>query len=540
MAELPPSIKGHGAEPKGDPLVFFLPHMLIFASSACIMVVELVAGRLIARHLGCSLYTWTSIIGVVLAGMSVGNMVGGRLADRFTPRRILGGLFFAASVSCMVTLLLNGLFAEHSPLMGFSWPARVLGTVILVFFLPAVILGTISPATAKMALEGSEAVGRTIGSVYAWGAVGSIVGTMATGFWLIAWLGAQGVVLGTALVLGLVALLLGPRRIFLGLWLCVLVGLLALPGVPSVRAHQVADALGLKEARGEKVLFGQDSHYQFIKVYRERVVDRDHPSRSRDLRVLALDHLVHGYIDPSDPSYLHYEYERVYRDVVRAFMGERRKITAFFIGGGAYTFPRWVLAHYPGSAIDVAEIDPLVVEANYQALGLPRDTPIRTFALDARNAVDDLPTKRRYDLIFGDAFNDLSVPFHLVTLEFSRQLATHLSRRGVYLVNVIDDFSSGLLLCSFITTLQRVFPHVYVFSTSRWGVSGGRDTFVVAASWRALDEQGWETGHEGGPYGSLFSPEDRRTLMSQCKGRVLTDFDAPVENLLQPVVRKRP
>lgn len=539
MAELAPAIDRESRDPKGFSLTPFLPHALIFASSACIMVVELVAGRLIARHLGSSLYTWTSIIGVVLAGMSVGNTVGGRLADRWPPRRILGLLFFAASISCALTLLLNGVFAQHSPLTTFSWPARVLGTVVLVFFLPAVVLGTISPATAKMALECSDTLGRTIGSVYAWGAVGSIVGTISTGFWLIAWLGAQGVVLGTAFVLALIAVLLGPRRLWLGLWLLVVMALLALPHLPAARAGQLAEALGVKEASDSNYLFARDSHYQFVKVYRERVNDRDNPSRKRELRVLALDHLVHGYIDPADPTYLHYEYERVYRDVARAFVGKRKKLSAFFIGGGSYTFPRWTLARYPGSRIDVAEIDPMVVEANHQALGLPRRTPIRTFTLDARNAVDDLPAETRYDLIFGDAFNDLSVPFHLATVEFTRKLAAHLSRDGVYLVNVIDDFSSGLLLCSFAATLQRVFPNVYIFSTSRWGVSGGRDTFVVAASRRALDERGWEPGHAGGYYGSLFSREDRRTLMGRCKGRVLTDLDAPVENLLQPVVRKR-
>lgn len=517
----------------------YLPHALIFFSSACIMVVELVAGRMIARHLGSSLYTWTSIIGVVLAGMSVGNMLGGRLADRRAPRSYLGLLFMAASVSCLLALYLNALFANHPLLPSSSWPLRVFLTVITIFFLPAVVLGTISPATAKMALERSTTLGRTIGSVYAWGALGSIVGTLATGFWLIAMLGVQGVVLTTACALALVGLLLGPQRAAQLLWLLVLLALLVVAHLPSARAAQVAVTFGVKESE-KSFLFSADSHYQRIKVYKQKVPDRDRPGKFRQLRVLALDHLVHGYVDPKDPTYLQYQYERVYRDVARSFVGKRRRVSAFFIGGGSYTFPRLVQKLWPGSHIDVAEIDPMVVEVNHRVLGLPRDTTIRTVALDARNAVSDLPKERRYDLIFGDAFNDLSIPAHLITLEFTQQVAAHLEPHGAYLVNVIEDFSAGLLLCAFVETMQRVFPHVYVMTTGRWGAGAGRETFVVAGSRRPLpDAAAWEPGHASKHEGSVLTGLERKALAARCAGRVLTDADAPVENLLAPVVQRR-
>lgn len=520
-----------------------LPHALIFYSSACIMVVELVAGRLIARHLGSSLYTWTSIIGVVLAGMSLGNMVGGRLADRRPPRAYLGLLFMAGSIACLLALYLNALLTGHPLLAGESWPLRVFVTVIVIFFLPAVVLGTISPATAKMAIERSATLGRTIGSVYAWGAVGSIVGTLATGFWLIALLGVHGVVLVTAASLALVGLLLGPQRWAQLLWLVVMVALIAVSCVPVAPATKVAKAFGLRDNLDEHFIFAKDSHYQFVKVYRHKVARAPVGGKKqppREVLVLALDHLVHGFIDPKDPTYLHYGYERVYRDVTRDFIGARRKVRSLFIGGGAYTFPRLVVHLWPGSQVDVAEIDPMVVEANHVALGLPRDTPIRTIALDGRNAVADLLPSRRYDLIFGDAFNDLSIPAHLITLEFTRELAEHLAPGGVYLVNVIDDFQVGQLLCAFQATMERVFPHVYVFSTSRYGAAAGRETFVVAGSRRALpNARQWVAGHSSGREGSLLTGAELETLRSRCGGRVLTDADAPVENLIAPVVQKK-
>ncbi|MCW8132959.1 MAG: fused MFS/spermidine synthase, partial [Planctomycetota bacterium] len=150
----------------------YTPHVIAFTSGLCVMVVELVAGRLIGRHLGSSLYTWTSIIGVVLAGISLGNYIGGRLADRWPPETFLGWLFLYASMACMTTLALNNFFAGEKPLGDLNWPARVFVSVLAIFSLPAVILGMISPVTAKMALDRTDSVGRTIGSVYAWNTVG--------------------------------------------------------------------------------------------------------------------------------------------------------------------------------------------------------------------------------------------------------------------------------------------------------------------------------------------------------------------------------
>ena len=127
----------------------YMPHGIVFLSSACIMVVELVAGRLIARHLGSSLYTWTSIIGVMLAGMSLGNYVGGRMADSRRPQAFLGWLFMLASMACMSTLLLNSLFTRHDLLDGLVFPARVLISVVIIFLLPALVLAAIGCTLAR-------------------------------------------------------------------------------------------------------------------------------------------------------------------------------------------------------------------------------------------------------------------------------------------------------------------------------------------------------------------------------------------------------
>ena len=162
-----------------------IPSATVFISSLCIMVLELVAARLIARHLGSSLYTWTAVIGIVLAGISLGNSLGGQIADRFGARKALAVLFTIASAACVSTTILNNLVGGLMWLWELSWPARVFTHVLLVFMIPSTILGAISPVAAKMALDRGLPTGRTVGTIYAWGAIGSIAGTFAAGFYLI-------------------------------------------------------------------------------------------------------------------------------------------------------------------------------------------------------------------------------------------------------------------------------------------------------------------------------------------------------------------
>jgi spermidine synthase len=325
---------------------------------------------------------------------------------------------------------------------------------------------------------------------------------------------------------------MAPRKPFHLLWVVIVLCMLVISRGNSAIAVNYGQSLGWRDPSSE--LFSEDSDYQYVRVFSDSS-RRD----GRYIKVLALDYLIHGYVDLKDPGHLEYDYELVYRDVARRFMKEHKSVSAFFIGGGSYTFPRWVMHEWPGSTADVAEIDPVVLKANHDQLGLPRNTPIKTMIGDARIVVDDLPEDRRYDLIFGDAFNDLSVPFHLTTLEFAQKLEKHLQPDGVYLLNVIDSYESGLLLGSLVTTLNQAFKHVYVFNTEVKGVRKERDTFVVAASNSPIDTTDWQPGHKGELKGAVLTEENLASLRKKCGGRLITDDDAPVENFLIPVVRVR-
>ena len=178
-------------------------NLIVFASSVCIMVVELCASRLIASYLGSSLYTWTSVIGVVLAGISIGNYLGGWIAERFDPRRSLGWQFLLSGLLTASVLFTNQYAAnlnQNRP-DTIAWQGWVMLLVALVFLPPSIALGTISPVTASLALRRTQRTGVTVGNIYAWGALGSIVGTFLAGFWLMDELGTRHIIWITASVL---------------------------------------------------------------------------------------------------------------------------------------------------------------------------------------------------------------------------------------------------------------------------------------------------------------------------------------------------
>ena len=159
----------------------------------------MVAGRILAPYIGVSLYTWTSIIGIVLAGISVGNYLGGVVADRRASRSTLGFIFIAGGLASAGILAMTALVTTANLPMPLV-PKIVLFTTAI-FFLPSLILGMVSPIVIKLAMPSMQRAGNTVGSIYAFSTVGSIFGTFVTGFWLISWFGTRTIVWAVALVL---------------------------------------------------------------------------------------------------------------------------------------------------------------------------------------------------------------------------------------------------------------------------------------------------------------------------------------------------
>jgi MFS family permease len=501
-------------------------YLVVFVTSACTLVLEIVAGRLLAPFIGVSLYTWTSVIGVVLAGLSLGNYLGGHVADRMGSRRTLGVILVSAGIASLAVLPL--VQADLGALVprGLPLVLRILLLSAGLFFVPSLVLGMVPPVVVKLSLADLARAGNVVGSIYAWSAVGSIAGTFLTGFVLIAYLGSRSVVLGVGLTLVVLGILAGdflrPGGRATGVALAALVGL-------SLGQIHAGDAL-----RG---WCHRETAYYCIRVEEEEGRD------GQVLRRLVLDHLIHGYTALADPRYLHYDYLQVYAELT-AYVAQRRPAPrALFIGGGAYTLPRYLELAYPGAHVEVSEIDPGVTAVVHERLGLPRATRIVTHNLDARAVVEDKQGGPRYDLVFGDAFNDFAVPYHLTTREFARKVRNLLTDEGLYLVLVIDRMRDGRFMASLALTLQSAFPHVYALADAEDVARPRSSTHVLLASAAPLDPARLARVPGQGPHGARVTrvlPAGAMAEWLQASRPVLlTDDYAPVDNLLAPVFLER-
>lgn len=511
-----------------------IPSATVFFSSACIMVLELVAGRLVARYLGSSLYTWTSVIGVVLAGIAIGNYLGGRIADRFPARKTLAVLFAISSAACVGTVILNNLVGELVLLWYFKWPIRVFSHVFMVFLAPSILLGTISPVVAKMALDRGLPTGRTVGDIYAWGAAGSIVGTFLAGFYLIAAMGTIAIIWTVGAALLAMAILYWARLWALYVWAAIFIALMTMGVASTDWAKNTGASLGLREKNDPSILYEDESQYNYIAVIQL--------SPDPDRRKFMQDKLTHSLIIMNNMRDLEYGYTQIYAAVTHRLSQDKNKLSVLGIGGGGYVFPRYVEKVWPGSRVDVAEIDPRVTEAAIQAFGLERNTTINTFTMDARNYVDELLKRMRageevprYDFIYGDAFNDYSVPYQLITKEFNEKIAQLMTEDGVYMTNVVDIYDSGQFLGSVINTLEQTFFNVYVLSETN--AHDERNTFVIVAAKQEVNLDGLINQCSKDIDIWYLNNSEIDTLKEKSHGIILTDDYVPTEHMLAPVVR---
>jgi spermidine synthase len=475
-----------------------------------LLVLELVAARLIAPTLGVSLYTWTSVIGVVLGGVSLGNYLGGRLADRRPARSTLALVYLAGSGASLLVLavlpFIDSLELPHSA------PAllQVLWLTAILFLLPSTILGAPTPLLTRLTLDSVVHTGRVVGRIQAGAALGSVLGAFLTGFFLISWFGTRHIVAGVAAALLVLAALAGLPWVLGSAWV---VGLLAAGIVASGWASRSPCT--------------RESAYYCIRVEPGKIAFKT-PSGRRVVaepaqQTLFLDHLVHALVDLADPTDLLYTYEQQYATVLERIHPPGSRLDVFFAGGGGFVFPRFVQAKYRGQ-ITVAEIDPAVIQVARDELGLRTSPRFDVLSDDARVALRALPRTRRFDAVFGDAFDDYEVPYHLTTREFDALVARRLRTHGIYVLNVIDAVHYDFLR-SELRTLRSVFPYVVlVRPASEWPPRGDRSTYVVVAA-KAAPRQ----------HLPILPKAALERFLARGHGVVLTDDHAPVDELLAPV-----
>lgn len=406
--------------------------VLVFVSGAAVLAVELLGTRFLGPFYGVSLFLWSALITVTLLALSVGYAIGGRWADRGPTLARLAYLLVASGVWLLLLPLLRRPVLQLTEPMGLR--AAVLVAAFLLFAPPLTLLGMVSPYAIRLRASNLNEVGRTAGNLYALSTVGSVLAALATGFFLIPYVGVSrltflvGVLL---LITALGGLLTGSRK---ALAATVTLGVVAVLGLFGLGAtSEAADP-----QRG--LLVVEQSPYAEL-----RVVDVD------NVRYMLIDGGTHTIVDRhSFESF--FQYVHVV-DLARELFSEPGEVLLVGLGGGSvakvYSTNGWT--------VDVVEIDPAVTRMARRDFGLePEEATI--YHQDGRhylNAVD-----RRYDLIILDAFGSSSIPFHLVTRESFALAAEHLKPEGVLVINIECEGWRDPLVRSLAATLRESFSHV--------------------------------------------------------------------------------
>lgn len=502
--------------PPPRPLPPYLAAALVFGSSAAVLVLEITSLRLIAPYVGITLETNTAVIGFALAAIALGAWTGGRVADALDPRRLIGPLLLAGGALVLLITPIVRFVAEG---VGPSQAASVaLLLAAITVFAPAALLSAVPPMVVKLQLASLAETGSVVGRLSGISTLGAIVATFVTGFVLVALVPTSVILLGTGglLVLAGLALLFGSRGS-------------GMSGSSTSAKRRTAGLLALViVAAGLGVLAPQscdtETRYHCARVEND-------PARASG-RLLILDTLRHSYVDLDDPTHLEFAYARAVAAALDAHAAPGTPLSVLHIGGGGMTLPRYLLETRPGGTNEVVELDPGVVSVDRERLALPDDERLEVTVGDGRVGLAQAPSDES-DVVVGDAFGGVAVPWHLTTQEAVADVSRALVPGGLYALNVIDHAPLDFARAE-IATIATIFEHLLVISPSGGliGVPGGN--IVVLASDEEFDRTAIEAGliDRATPMSVVSAAELDEFLGAD--PLVLTDDFAPVDQLLTP------
>ncbi len=431
----------------------------------------------------------------------MGAWLGGRAADAYPPRKILGPMVLLAGI---LVLFVGPAVRWTGEQVRGGDAGAVLAMAAVAILAPAALLAAVTPLVVKLRLQALDETGRVVGRLSGVGTLGALVATFATGFILVAQMPTSRILL-----------VLGGLLIVLGVVLT-----LYLRGHPGAYGLLAFAVLGAIASSFYPPPCDVETAYHCARV----VPDPERPSG----RTLRMDTLFHSYVDIEDPSYLEFSYTRTFASVVDgARPGE--PLDALHIGGGGFSIPLYLDFTRPGSDNLVLEIDKGVVELDVRRLGLKLGDGIKAQIGDGRVGLADQPDDSR-DLVVEDAFGGLAVPWHLTTVETAKQIRRILRPGGIYLVNVID-YAPLLFARAEAATIAEVFPHVALISRPEVLAGRGGDNLVLVGSDRPLRIEQIEAQlRERVPEYSLIEGAEYEAFAGDA--RILTDDYAPVDQLV--------
>ena len=423
----------------------YLLEITTFIAGATGMIIELVASRILSPYLGNSNLIWTCIIGMMLAFMSLGYFIGGKLSDKH-PKRNLLSLFLLNSATFISLIPMIEIYAiEPISKTNLNLPLLAIICSTITFGIPSMFLATASPFAVKLKDKDLEEIGGVSGRMSALSTIGSIVGTFLAGFVLIPKLGVKNIILLVVIVLVILSYLIYEDKdikytIKIIATLVILVSLVLVGKKMFLQKH-------------EDMILDTDSEYSRIwikkftnnsgKEYNTLEVDKGYESIASGEKNLTADYLK-------------------YYDLFNYYQENTENV--LMIGGAAYTYPSYFLEQYKDKKIDVVEIDSKMTELAEKYFDLnTQNENLNIYHEDGRRYINT--TQNKYDCILIEAFKGLNVPFQLTTEEALIQAKRNLNENGIVITNIISalDGKNANFIKYEYATYKKVFKDVKIF-----------------------------------------------------------------------------
>jgi spermidine synthase len=457
----------------------------VFTSGAVLLGVELAASRVVSPFFGNSLFVWGALIGVVLAGLAVGYWIGGTVADRLPATALLVGALALGAVAVLLVPVVDDPVLEWVV----SWDpgprADPVVAAVILFAVPSVLLASVTPIAVRLRARELTSVGSTAGGLFAVSTIGSIVGTFSTAFWLVPELGTDQLFgfAAAALFAAATIVALTDRRAVTAIGAAaacaaaVVAGFLLAPETggtlstaaarnwsPVYRLHEDVSKLPPIDYGSLEVVYRKDTRYHRLAVV-----------QSDEHRMLRFGSSYQSAMDLHD----HYRTVYTYTDffsLALAYRSHVRSMLFLGLGGGSAQKRMW--RDFPRLHLQVAELDPVVVDVARRFFAVPDDPRLRVAVDDGRQYLDK--TDRQWDAIAVDTYFDDGVPFHMTTREFVELARRRLAPGGVVLVNIIGAVSGegSKLFRAMYRTYRTVFPTVLVHPVE--GGTGYQNIILVA------------------------------------------------------------
>jgi spermidine synthase len=505
---------------------------VVFITGACVLVLEVVAVRILSPFFGNTIYSYSSILSVILGALSVGYYYGGTYADRFPDYRHFFKIILYSGVAVIflqfLTIFVIPRFAYTLP---FTSGPLIVSAIL--FALPSLLLGTLSPYAIKLqeVTQPEIGVGKLSGEVFFFSTIGSIAGSLLTGFYLIPNFGVQTIVLGT-----------GATLIILGI-----LGSLQFGKVDSlVKKKSLIVLLSFSFLLSAFILFATstlatgvvfitDGVYEHITVFDTQI-------RGKDSRLLMQDRSASSAIikETGESPFEYAPYYKLYS------LMNKLPENALFIGAGAYTFPKSLMSELPDVHVAVVDIEPKLFDISKKYFGLEDTSRLTNHVADGRRFLVD--SKNHYDYIYSDVYKTVySIPTHITTQEYFQLVKSRLSPDGIFIVNVIgtlQDEKESLAL-SEMKTFQSVFPNSYFFAVTAPDSSATQNIIFLGINGNNTTDLSKETiidAVTNTPI-DLKAHEVDRSKFDLSKQIIFTDDYAPIDsyskNLLQTSEEKK-